>query len=99
LRPIKKLRSSFRAQKNVPEKKRTKAAGRLRFFVGQARYCGRSIYSPVMRSAPVLHLFYIMFILILFLKYFIALILKLFYLIYNRRTPRKAHGVRLMPKG
>jgi hypothetical protein len=47
LRPIKKLRGSFRAQKNVPEKNTTKAVGRLVFFVGQARYCGRSAYRPV----------------------------------------------------
>jgi hypothetical protein len=39
----------------VPEKKRTKGVVRLRFFVGQARYCGRSIYSPVICSAPVPH--------------------------------------------
>jgi hypothetical protein len=56
LRPIKKPRSGFRAQKNVPEKNRTKGVARLRFFVGQARYCGRSAYNPVMRSSAVLHI-------------------------------------------
>jgi hypothetical protein len=56
LRPIKKLRSSFRAQKNVPEENRTKATGRLRLSVGQAHYCGRSVYKPVMR-----HLFCFIF--------------------------------------
>jgi hypothetical protein len=59
LRPIKKLRSSFRAQKNVPEENRTKAVGRLRFSVGQARYCGRSVYSPVMCSGGVHYYFYL----------------------------------------
>jgi hypothetical protein len=31
----------------VAEKNRTKAAGRLRFFVARGRYCARSIYSAL----------------------------------------------------
>jgi hypothetical protein len=72
LRPIKKLRSSFRAQKSVPEENRTKAVGRLRFSVGRAAYWRRSIYSPVMRSTPVPHYFYFIFLLYyVFILYFI----------------------------
>jgi hypothetical protein len=60
LRPIKKPRSGFRAQKNVPEKNRTKGVARLRFFVGQAAVRRRSAYNPVMRSGGVPHYFMVL---------------------------------------
>jgi hypothetical protein len=48
--PAHKAMRSISAGKNVAEKNRTKAVGRLRFFVARAAYWRRSIYSPVMRG-------------------------------------------------
>jgi hypothetical protein len=45
---IKELRSNSSNRKNVAEKSRTKAVGRLRVFVARAAYWRRSIYNPVM---------------------------------------------------
>jgi hypothetical protein len=58
LRPIKKPRSGFRAQKNVPEKNRTKGVARLRFFVGQAAV-GGAAHTILLCEVPTLFTFFI----------------------------------------
>jgi hypothetical protein len=45
-----------RRAKCAGEKPHTGAQRRLRFFVGQARYCGRSAYNPVMRRLILLYI-------------------------------------------
>jgi hypothetical protein len=80
---IKELRSNSSGGQNVPEKKRTKAAGRLRFFVGQARYCGRSIYNPVMRSSAVPHYFLYFYLINHYFLYYYFILLYLYIIFLN----------------
>jgi hypothetical protein len=52
-RPGKGNAQHFQGRQNVAEKNRTKAVGRLWFFVARAAYRRRSIYRPVMCSTGV----------------------------------------------
>jgi hypothetical protein len=60
--PAHKAMRSIAAGRNVAEKNRIKAVGRLRFFVARAAYWRRSVTSPVMRStAPLQFIFILIF--------------------------------------
>jgi hypothetical protein len=61
--PAHKATRRVAAGQNVAEKNRTKAKGRLRFFVARAAYWRRSVNSPVMRSWGVHHYFILLSIL------------------------------------
>jgi hypothetical protein len=57
--PAHKEMRSIAAGQNVAEKNRTKAAGRLRFFVARAAIRRRSIYRPVMCRLSCFYIIYL----------------------------------------